>query len=53
MGTGEAGGGVQESPACRRFARADATALAAADGGVTGVATCCPLRCRKGDPTHS
>ena len=44
FGTGEAGGGVQESPANSRCARADATALADAEGGVMGVATCCPRR---------
>ena len=44
LGTGEAGGGVQDSPAYKRWARAEATALADAEGGVMGVATCCPLR---------
>lgn len=44
LGTGEAGGGVQERPAYSKCAKAEATALADAEGGVMGVATCCPRR---------
>lgn len=53
FGTGEAGGGSQDSPIANSLVSALATALAAGEGILGEGGICCPRLWRVGEPTQS
>lgn len=53
FGIGADGGGSQDRPLAKSFAKAQATARAGGEGNIGFVGTGWPRRCRIGDPTQS